>query len=68
MSTLHTPKCNTKPGDCSDRVALDVGAEKTEYMFACSFPIKQNKTWFKHIYYKIQIFWEDIREWRLYLM
>jgi len=44
MSTLQTLKCNTKPGDCSDRVALDVGAEKTEYMFACSFPIKQNKT------------------------
>ena len=44
MCTLQTPKGNTKPGDCSDRVAVDMGAEKTECIFACPFPKIQNRT------------------------
>ena len=36
MSTLQTPKCNTKPGECSDRVAVDMRAEKNG-MYICMF-------------------------------
>ena len=36
MSTLQTPKGNTKPGECSDRVAIDMGAENNG-MYVCMF-------------------------------